>query len=157
MGRATASYLVRQGDTIVKTPRHRTGQRIGGGAVMSKLKKFDAAEYLDTPERQAAYIAAAFETGDAAFARDALGIVARAHGMNKIATVAGLNRESLYKALGVAGNPEFGTVMGIMRAIGLTMSVRPAVKQSSKKHRVSAKTVRRVSAKAARASAQVDA
>ena len=117
--------------------------------MMSKLKKFDAAEYLDTPERQAAYLAAAMETGDAAFARDALGMVARAYGMNKVATVAGLNRESLYKALGAAGNPEFGTVMGIVRAIGLTMSVRPAAKHSRKKHRVSTK--------AARASTRVEA
>jgi len=124
---------------------------------MSKLKKFDAAEYLDTPERQAAYIAAAMETGDAAFVRDALGLVARAHGMNKVAIVAGLNRESLYKALGAAGNPEFGTVMGIMRAIGLTMSVRPAAKNNRKKHRMSAKAVRRVSVKAARSSTRVEA
>jgi probable addiction module antidote protein len=124
---------------------------------MSKLKKFDAAEYLDTPQRQAAYLAAAMETGDAAFARDALGMVARAYGMNKIATVAGLNRESLYKALGAAGNPEFGTVMGIMKAIGLTMSVRSAAKHGRKKHRVSVKAIRRVSAKAARASARVEA
>jgi hypothetical protein len=52
---------------------------------MSKLKKFDAAEYLDTPERQAAYLAAAMETGDATFVRDALGIVARAVGLSKVA------------------------------------------------------------------------
>jgi probable addiction module antidote protein len=123
---------------------------------MSKLKKFDAAEYLDTPERQAAYLAAAMETGDAAFSRDALGMVARAYGMNKVATVAGLNRESLYKALGAAGNPEFGTVMSIMRAIGLTMSVRPVARHSRKKPRVSVKAVRRASAKAARASARVE-
>jgi len=122
---------------------------------MSKLKKFDAAEYLDTPERQAAYIAAAMETGDAAFARDALGIVARAHGMNKVATVAGLNRESLYKALGATGNPEFGTVMDVMRAMGLTMSVRPAAKRSRKKYHVSAKARRRVSVKGSSARVEV--
>ena len=122
---------------------------------MSKLKKFDAAEYLDTPERQAAYIAAAMETGDAAFARDALGIVARAHGMNKVATVAGLNRESLYKALGATGNPEFGTVMDVIRAMGLTMSVRPAAKRSRKKYQVSAKARRRVSVKGSSARVEV--
>ncbi|MFZ1184227.1 MAG: transcriptional regulator, partial [Pseudolabrys sp.] len=58
---------------------------------MSKLRKFDAAEYLDTPERQAAYLAAAMETGDAAFVRDALGIVARAVGPSKVAIAAHLN------------------------------------------------------------------
>ena len=93
---------------------------------MSKLRKFDAAEYLDTPERQAAYLAAAMETGDAAFVRDALGIVARAVGPSKVAIAAHLNRVSLYKALGPTGNPGFATVMGILGALGLTTSVRPA-------------------------------
>jgi probable addiction module antidote protein len=45
---------------------------------MTKTTAFDAAEYLDTAERQAAYITAALETGDPAFVRDAIGIVARA-------------------------------------------------------------------------------
>jgi probable addiction module antidote protein len=65
----------------------------------------------------AAYIAVALESGDADFVRDALGLVARARGMSGIAKKAGLNRESLYKALGETGNPEFGTVMRIIRAL----------------------------------------
>ena len=78
---------------------------------MPKTTRFDAADYLDTEERQVAYIAAALESGDADFVRDALGLVARARGMGGIAKKAGLNRESLYKALGETGNPEFGTVI----------------------------------------------
>jgi len=93
---------------------------------MITTTRFDAAEYLDTPEKQAAYITAAFETGDPTFVRDALGVVARARGMKAIAKSAELNRESLYKALGEAGNPEFGTVMRILQAMGLSVSVRPA-------------------------------
>ena len=97
--------------------------------------RFDAAEYLDTAERQAAYITAAFETGDPAFVRDALGLVARARGMAKVAEAAELNRESLYKALGETGNPEFSTVMRILRALGLTLSARPAERKRSPKKR----------------------
>jgi probable addiction module antidote protein len=92
----------------------------------AKTRRFDAADYLNSEERQAAYIAMALESGDAAFVRDALGIVARARGMAQIAKGAGLNRESLYKALGDTGNPEFSTVMRIVRALGLTLSARPA-------------------------------
>jgi probable addiction module antidote protein len=92
---------------------------------MRKTTRFDAADYLDSEERQAAYISAALETGDVAFVRDALGLVARARGMGVVAKTAGLNRESLYKALGDAGNPEFETVMRIVRALGLTLSARP--------------------------------
>ena len=54
-----------------------------------------------------------------------------------IAKKAGLNRESLYKALGEAGNPEFGTVMRIVGALGLTLSARPATDgQASRRRRV---------------------
>jgi probable addiction module antidote protein len=104
---------------------------------MLKTTRFDAADYLDTEGRQVAYITAALETGDADFVRDALGLVARARGMGTIAKNAGLNRESLYKALGESGNPEFGTVMRIVRALGLTLSARPARKlRASKRRRV---------------------
>ena len=103
---------------------------------MGKTTRFDAAGYLDTDERQAAYITAALETGDADFVRDALGLVARARGISGIAKSADLNRESLYKALGENGNPEFGTIMRVLNALGLTLSARPAApKRPAKKRR----------------------
>ena len=104
---------------------------------MRKTTRFDAADYLDSEERQVAYITAALETRDADFVRDALGLVARARGMGEIAKNAGLNRESLYKALGETGNPEFSTVMRIVRAMGLTLSARSAeTTRATKKRRV---------------------
>jgi len=102
---------------------------------MAKTTRFDAADYLDSEERQIAYITAALETGDADFVRDALGLVARARGMSQIAKTAGLNRESLYKALGESGNQEFATVMRIMRAIGLTLTARPILRSRASKRR----------------------
>jgi probable addiction module antidote protein len=103
--------------------------------VTTRTTRFEAADYLDDEERQAAYIAAALESGDADFVRDALGLVARARGMSGIAKKAGLNRESLYKALGETGNPEFSTVMRIVRALGLTLSARPATARQAAKRR----------------------
>jgi probable addiction module antidote protein len=105
---------------------------------MSKTTRFDATDYLDTKERQVAYITAALESGDADFVRDALGLVARARGMSEIAKNAGLNRESLYKALGETGNPEFSTVMRVVRALGLTLSARPATTARTSRQRRSA-------------------
>jgi probable addiction module antidote protein len=102
---------------------------------MLKTTRFDAADYLDTEDRQVAYISAALETGDADFVRDALGLVARARGMSEIARLAGLNRESLYKALGETGNPEFSTVMRIVRALGLTLTARPTPSGPTSKRR----------------------
>ena len=105
--------------------------------LVPKTMRFDAADYLDTEERQVAYIAAALESGEPDFVRDAVGLVARTRGMGEIARNAGLNRESLYKALGDSGNPEFGTVMRIVRALGLTLSARPAASgRTSRRRRV---------------------
>src|SRR5438132_930395 len=109
------------------------GSDAGGDIVMPKPTRFDAADYLDTEERQVAYITVALETGDADFVRDALGLVARARGMSEIAKSAGLNRESLYKALGDDGNPEFSTVMRVLRAMGLTLSAHPVAAPKKKR------------------------
>ena len=48
---------------------------------MVATTKFDAAEYLDTAERRAAYIAVALQSGDADSVRDALSMIARARSM----------------------------------------------------------------------------
>jgi probable addiction module antidote protein len=104
--------------------------------LVPKTMRFDAADYLDTEERQVAYIAAALESGEPDFVCDALGLDARTRGMGEIARKAVLNRESLYKALGDSGNPEFGTVLRI-RALGLTLSARPAASgRTSRRRRV---------------------
>ncbi len=100
---------------------------------------FDAADYLGTREAQIEYITSAYETGDPEFIRDAYNIVARARGMARIAEETGLSRESLYKALGERGNPEFGTVMKINRALGITLSAhiansnRPGKRKAAKR------------------------
>jgi DNA-binding phage protein len=51
---------------------------------MAKTMRFVASDYLDTEERQAAYIAVALETGDADFLHDALDLVACARGTKRI-------------------------------------------------------------------------
>lgn len=86
---------------------------------------FDATEYLDTRERQADYLALALESGDPDEVRDALSLVARARGMAQIASMAKLNRESLYRALGENGNPEFATVLKVINALGLRLTATP--------------------------------
>jgi len=93
--------------------------------VMGKTKTipWDSAEYLKTDEDIAEYLEAVFEDGDPALVAAALGDVARAKGMTQIAQAAGLGRESLYKALSPEGNPEFATVLKVIRALGLKLKV----------------------------------
>jgi probable addiction module antidote protein len=91
-----------------------------------KTTRFDSAEYLDSDEAIGAYLEEALETEDPAFIAHALGTIARARGMAQIAKETGLSRESLYKALSTEGNPEFSTVVRVMKALGLRFSVAPA-------------------------------
>jgi len=93
-------------------------------------KSFDPAAYLDGDEAAAAYLESAMESGDAAVIADALGVIARARGMAGIAKQTGLSRESLGKALSAAGKPELSTVLGVVKALGLRLSVTPDVRQS---------------------------
>jgi probable addiction module antidote protein len=92
---------------------------------MAKIKTFpwDAADYLKSDEDIAYYLEAVFEDGDPALIAAALGDVARAKGMSKVAQDAGLGRESLYKALSKDGNPEFATVLKVLHALGLKIKV----------------------------------
>ncbi|PKQ19179.1 MAG: putative addiction module antidote protein [Actinobacteria bacterium HGW-Actinobacteria-6] len=85
--------------------------------------RWDPTKYLDSDEAIAAYLDAAIEEDDPALLTAALGDVARAKGMTQIARETGLGRESLYKALSSAGNPEFGTVQKVMRSLGLKLHV----------------------------------
>ncbi len=84
-------------------------------------RPWDPADHLETDGDIVAYLEAAFEDGDPALIAAALGDVARARGMTKVATDAGLGRESLYKALSPNGNPEFATVLKVMQALGLRL------------------------------------
>ena len=83
---------------------------------------FDGADALDAADEQAALLAEAFASGDPAMVTSALGIIARARGIAQVSRDTGLSREALYKATGPEGNPTLATLMGIMRATGLTLS-----------------------------------
>jgi probable addiction module antidote protein len=88
--------------------------------------RFDASELLDTPARRAAYLSAAFETGDPKEIRDALAVVAHARGLAEVARETKLSRTSLYKALGGNGNPEFATVVRVLASLGVRLTAMPA-------------------------------
>ncbi|MHA1538421.1 MAG: addiction module antidote protein [Alphaproteobacteria bacterium] len=88
-----------------------------------ELTEWDSADHLKTKEDIAAYLEAVFEDGDTALITHALGVVARAEGMTEVAKQANLTRASLYKALSGDGNPEFSTVLKVVRALGLKMIV----------------------------------
>jgi probable addiction module antidote protein len=91
-----------------------------------ETRPFDPAVYLDSVEAMLAYLDGAFADGDAREITDALGVVARARGMSQLAEESGLTRQALYKALSGDGNPEFATVLKVIRALGLRLHPEPA-------------------------------
>ncbi|CAO4144528.1 Putative addiction module antidote protein [Methylorubrum aminovorans] len=89
---------------------------------MRDMPPYDSAEFLDSDEAVAEYLAAAIEEGDAALLRRALGVVARARGMTQIARETGLSRESLYRALSDDGNPSLDTALRVLNALNVRLS-----------------------------------
>ena len=90
---------------------------------MTKLatKRWDPAEHIRDDADVASYIEAALEDGDHQVIAAVLGDIARAKGMSWVAQETGLGRESLYKSLSSDGNPEFATVLKVVRALGLRL------------------------------------
>jgi len=91
----------------------------------TKTTTWDVVDHLKSDEDMVAYLEAALEEDDPALIAAALGDIARAKGMTEIAREAGLGRESLYKTLSSQGNPEFATVLKVVRALGLRLHAAP--------------------------------
>ncbi len=94
---------------------------------MNKAVKYSTGDYLNTPEEVAAYIEVVLEEDDPALLLVALRNVAESQGgMAMMAENSGLSRESLYRTLSKNGNPKISTLMSIMKALGLHLSVKAA-------------------------------
>lgn len=89
---------------------------------------YDVAEQLRTPAEMAAYLDAWLDEApeDISGIARALGDLARAKGMSKVALESGLSRESLYKSLSENGNPSLATVLKVAKALGLRLHAAAA-------------------------------
>lgn len=90
-----------------------------------EASKFEIADYLDNNEMIAAYLNTVLENGDNADVITAIGHIAKAIGMTKIAEETGLSRPSLYKALSHGAKPQCSTIMKVLKAIGGQLKVNP--------------------------------
>ena len=92
----------------------------------TQTRPWDPAEHLETEEDMAAYLSVALEEGDLGLIMATLGDIARARRMAVVAQETALGRESLYKSLSADGNPEFATVLKVVRALGLRLQATSA-------------------------------
>ncbi len=83
-----------------------------------ETSRFDITQYLDSNEMIAAYLNTVLEEGNDSDLLIAIGHIAKAIGMTKIAQETGLSRTSLYKALSEGAKPQFDTIMKVLKAIG---------------------------------------
>ena len=92
-----------------------------------KFTRFDPVDHLQSEEDMAMYLDACFEEdpGDGSVVRAALNDIARAQGMTQLARETGISREGLYKALSPSGNPEFATVLKIIKALKIKLHATP--------------------------------
>lgn len=92
----------------------------------TKLYDYDPADAMKSDDAIEVFLADAFETGDAGYIAKALGLVARAKGMTKIARQTGLAREQLYRSLSENGNPTLETTIAVMKAVGFQITGKRA-------------------------------
>ncbi len=90
-----------------------------------ETSKFDIADYLDSNEMIAEYLNEVLQEGDDSEIITAIGHVAKAIGMTKIAEETGFSRPSLYKALSEGSKPQFATIMKVLKAIGGQIQINP--------------------------------
>lgn len=92
-----------------------------------RIRQFDVADHLNTPEEVAAYLDAVLEEGDDKLLLVALRNVVKSRGFAKVARGAGLRRETLYQSFSKDGNPRLSTVHGVLEQLGMRLSVAPRV------------------------------
>ena len=87
--------------------------------------RWDVTDHLRTEEDARLYLEAAFEEdlGDGRLIRAALNDIVRARNMSQLARDIGMTREGLYKSLSENGNPNFNTMMKVIRALGMRLRV----------------------------------
>ena len=93
----------------------------------------DLAKKLRDPEFASHYLMAAIVDNDLDFLPVALGDIAKAHGISKLAEETGINRRTLYKVFDKNANPSFELVTQIMNHLGLALEVKPKTKGKRKK------------------------
>ncbi|OYU67518.1 MAG: putative addiction module antidote protein [Cytophagaceae bacterium BCCC1] len=90
-----------------------------------ETSKFDIADYLDSNEMMVEYLNSVLEGGNDAEIITAIGHIAKAIGMTKIAEETGMSRPSLYKSLSEGSKPQFSTIMKVLKAVGGQIQINP--------------------------------
>lgn len=89
----------------------------------TQTKPFNPFDYFETQEEINAYLEACFKDEDPNVFVNALGHLAKHHGISEVAKSTGLNRESLYKTFSGKVQPKWDTIARVMRALHVDLTV----------------------------------
>ena len=95
----------------------------GEGTAMDGTKA--PADHPASSGEMTAALNAALEAGDLNSITGIMGQMARAHRMRRVARETGLGEKSLYKSMRAGANPEFNTVLRVLRSLGFQLQVHP--------------------------------
>lgn len=105
--------------------------------MQDKLLPYDPADALTSDDAVEVFMNDALETGDAGYIAHAIGVVARAKGMTKVAGETGLAREALYRSFSEEGNPSLKSTIAVLKSLGIELTARP-ISQASPEEEIKA-------------------
>lgn len=94
-----------------------------------KLRDYDSAEHFRAASAQEALLADAVAEGDSHYIAHAIGVIAKARGMTSVEKQTGMKRQALYRAFSEKGNPTLETLVKVLTALDLKLSIEPAVRE----------------------------
>ena len=94
------------------------------------------AELRSDPDYAAEYLSAAKADSNDAFLVALRDVAEARQGMRRVAKEAGVNRESLYRALSKNGNPSISTLDAVLQALGIEVKFVVSPRADSQERRV---------------------
>lgn len=87
-----------------------------------KITAWNPFEYMETQEDINAFLRELLHEEDPSLFINALGHLAKQHGMTEVAQAVGVNRESLYRSFNGKVSPRFDTVHKVMRVLNVNVA-----------------------------------
>ena len=88
-----------------------------------KTNAFNPFNYMETQTEIDEYLLECFNDDDPKLFINALGHLARHHGMTEVAKATGLNRESLYKTFNGKTQPRWETIHRLMKVLHIDLTI----------------------------------
>lgn len=88
-----------------------------------KTTPYNPFNYMDTQNEINEYLLECFNDNDPRLFINAMGHLAKHHGMTEVAKATGLNRESLYKAFNGKTQPRWDTIHRLMKVLHVDLTI----------------------------------